>query len=137
LKSSFDFICDVLSDGRRILRKKTFLNSLGRSNTGSKESEREESSNLPIFLIAKNLTPYLQPEITLKGAPIAYRGVDGRKLIGYEASLLPWISHMTYGKIYLTSMDLVKKSKREANYEYLRNGYSCMVSRANQFAQER
>lgn len=92
--------CDVLNDGRRVLRKKTFLNALGRGNTGSKEVKRAETTNLPIFLIANNLTPYLQQGILERGAPIFYKGIDGRKLSGYDATLLPEVC-----KIYVKADD--------------------------------
>lgn len=84
-----EIACDVLNNGKRILRQKAFLKALGRGNVGGKDQKRAEDTNLPIFLIANNLKPYLKPEILVKGDPISYRGIDGRKFIGYDATFLP------------------------------------------------
>ena len=83
--------CDVLNDGRRVLRQKTLLNALGRGRLGGTQRERQIDTNLPIFLTANNLTPYLQPNFSEKSAPINYKAFDGRKLTGYDATVLPEI----------------------------------------------
>jgi len=86
-----EIACDVLENGQRVLRQSTLLKSVGRSNLGSKERRRAEDVNLPVFLIANNLMPYLKQEIIEKGSPIIYRGVDGRRISGYDAAFLPEI----------------------------------------------
>ena len=92
--------CDVLNDGRRVLRQKTFLKAMGRGKIGGKETTGEGSTKLPVFLQANNLTPYLQQEILERGAPIKYKGTDGRSLTGYEAMVLPAVC-----KIYVKADD--------------------------------
>lgn len=85
-----ELACDVLNDGRRILRQKTFLNAMGRGKIGGKERKGGELSNLPVFLQANNLKPYLEPYF-LKGGNslITYKGINGQKLTGYDAKVLP------------------------------------------------
>lgn len=84
-----EIACDVLEDGTRVLRQKTFLKSLGRGKVGSKERGREESNNLPIFLQANNLAPYFGSVILERGSPIRYKGPNNQSIKGYDASLLP------------------------------------------------
>lgn len=81
--------CDVLNDGRRILRQKTLLNAMGKGKPSGEDVRRGLKDNLPLFVTAANLKPYLQKDFLERGAPIHYKGIDGRKLIGYEATVLP------------------------------------------------
>lgn len=81
--------CDVLEDGRRVLRQRTMLRAIGKSNLGKYDYARGEALNLPAFLTANNLMPYLKPDFAEKGQLIIYRSPDGRKITGYEAPLLP------------------------------------------------
>ena len=108
-----EIVCDVLDDGRRVLRQRTFLKTLGRGQIGGKERRGEDSSKLPVFLQANNLTPYLKQEIVEGGAPIHYKSKDGRKLIGYEAHILPEVC-----KVYAMAHDenkLQENQKKIAN----------------------
>jgi hypothetical protein len=84
-----ELACDVLEDGRRILRQRTFLNAMERGKIGGEDRKRAETINLPIFLTANNLTPYLEPNFTGRGELILYKGVNGQKLKGYDATILP------------------------------------------------
>lgn len=81
--------CDVLNDGRRILRQKTFLQAMGKGKPSGEDMKRGVMQNLPLFVTANNLTPYLDEEIRVASAPVIYRGIDGRKLTGYNATILP------------------------------------------------
>ena len=84
-----EIACDVLKDGRRILRHRNFAKFMGKSKANSEDMERARTLNLPVFIIANNLTPYLTPVLAERGKEIFYKGLDGRKLIGYDATLLP------------------------------------------------
>lgn len=84
-----EIACDVLENGKRVLRQKTFLKTVGRGKIGGKDKKGEDTSNLPIFLQANNLSPYLEPNLGDMGRPIKYKGANNQKMIGYEASLLP------------------------------------------------
>lgn len=85
----FEIECDVLEDKTRIIRRKPFLKAMGRGIPGSKETKREADTNLPVFLIANNLTPYLEGDFKKRVATINYKGPNNQKLIGYDARLLP------------------------------------------------
>lgn len=84
-----EIACDVLEDGRRVLREKTFLSAMGRGKIGGKQRRGLVATNLPVFMQADNLTPYLGQEIRDGALPILYKGIDGRRLRGYDAKLLP------------------------------------------------
>jgi P63C domain-containing protein len=84
-----EIACDVLEDGKRVLRQKTFLKAIGRGKVGGNDLKREDSSNLPIFLKANNLIPYLEGNIADRAKPIKYRGPNNQRLNGYDATLLP------------------------------------------------
>lgn len=87
-----EFECDVLQDGRRILRKKTLLQAIGKSvKTGGRNIKRAKELNLPLFISASNLTPYLTDSFLERATPILYRGRNNNRLIGFDASLLPEI----------------------------------------------
>jgi len=84
-----EIACDVLENGKRILRQNTFLKAMGKAKPAGPDAKRAKEYNLPVFLIANNLTPYLKQEILERAAPIFYKSSDGRRLIGYEATILP------------------------------------------------
>jgi len=81
--------CDVLQDGRRILRHKTFSRAMGKSKPAGPDLKRAIELKLPVFISANNLTPYLEPIISERGEQIFYKSINGRKLIGYDATILP------------------------------------------------
>lgn len=80
--------CDVLPDGRRILRHRTFAKAMGKAKASGQDMERSRTLKIPVFVCANNLTPYLGREILERSEQIIYKDKKGRKLIGYEASLL-------------------------------------------------
>lgn len=84
-----EIACDVLGDGRRILRNAAFSKAMGKSKTSGEDTKRALDLKIPIFLSANNLSPYLGKTISERGQQVFYKGVDGRKLLGYEACILP------------------------------------------------
>ena len=48
---------------------------MGRGKIGGKERKGEETTNLPVFLQADNLTPYLQQEFLERARPIFYKQI--------------------------------------------------------------
>lgn len=84
-----ELACDVLEDGRRILRQKTFVKAMGKANLGKYDHEKGKQLNLPVFLTANNLTPYLKDDFCKRGEVIEYKGVNGQRLKGYDATILP------------------------------------------------
>jgi|TARA_R110000822_G_scaffold125342_13_gene260055 hypothetical protein len=84
-----ELACDVLADGRRVLRLKTFSKAMGKGKASGEDMKRAIEDKIPVFISANNLTPYLEPIIMERGQQICYKSKDGRKLIGYDANILP------------------------------------------------
>lgn len=133
--------CDVLPDGRRILRHKTFTTAMGRGKPGSKDVKSAESLNLPIFLTANNLTPYLGPEIEKSGKTIFYKSKDGRRMKGYEANLLPEACKV-YAKaddenVLLLSQKNIAKVCRAMLYSLASVGIVALIDEATGYQEAR
>jgi len=85
----YEIMCDVLDNGKRMIRQKDFLNAMGRGKIGGKERKGEDITKMPVFLQANNLTPYLETEFWHGGRSEIYKLQDGSKATGYEAEVLP------------------------------------------------
>ena len=133
--------CDVLPDGRRILRHKTFAKAMGKAKSNHEETERAKSLKIPVFVCANNLTPYLKAENLEGGDQILYKGKDGRRLIGYDATLLPKLC-----KVYVKADDdnaLQNQQKSIANvcrsilYSLASVGIVALIDEATGYQEER
>lgn len=89
-----EIACDVLADGRRVLRKAAIYRTLGRKSPSSKDMKRAEDANLPVFMSANNLTQYLEQDIGSRADIIIYKSPSGQKFQGYDATLLPEVCKM-------------------------------------------
>ena len=79
----------VLRDERRIITQGTFLRALGRSRspkagTGVLSTVDE----LPFFLQAKVLEPFIDNDLVLSTNPVFYRTKSGSRGVGYDATLV-------------------------------------------------
>ncbi|MEL7480091.1 MAG: P63C domain-containing protein [Pseudomonadota bacterium] len=79
----------VLRDGSRIITQATFLRALGRSRspkagTGVLSTVDE----LPFFLQAKALKPFINNDVEVSTKPVFYRTKSGGKGVGYNASAI-------------------------------------------------
>jgi len=76
----------VLKDGRRVLLSRAFLEALGRPWKGS-----YQRTGMPSFLDAKNLKPFITPELYEVLEPVEYVNLRGQRAQGYRAELLPLV----------------------------------------------
>lgn len=83
--------CAVLDDGTRVLSRPGFLKTIGR--TGSAAIRRIDNNfELPVFLTADNLKPFIDSDLILNSSPIKFRPLRGRgDSIGYKAEILPHV----------------------------------------------
>jgi hypothetical protein len=89
--------CSVLEDGTRVLARDGVLKAIGR--TGNPKSKRgdEEVFDVPIFLRAENLKPFITDDLVGSSKPILFQplmggsGGGGGTAFGYKAELLPAI----------------------------------------------
>lgn len=85
--------CAVLPDGRRVLSRRGVGRALGRSFGGKDFRRQDAGGNLPFFMNAKALIPFISSDLMLLvKEPIPYRhGKGGGIAHGIEASALPQI----------------------------------------------
>jgi hypothetical protein len=106
--------CAVLKNGTRIITQATFLRALGRSRspkagTGVLSTVDE----LPFFLQAEALKPFISDDLMLSTTPIFYRTKSGGKGVGYDARLLPMVA-----EVYLRFRDETLRQKGEISERY-------------------
>ncbi len=90
--------CAVLDNSERILTNTAIFNAFDRPRKG-KPSEEYRLKNVPAFITANNLKPYIEKELKNEDFSIKYER-NGRILIGYRAEILPHICD-----IYLSARD--------------------------------
>ena len=86
-----ELTCAVLEDGTRILSSTAMFKAFGRSR-GILNNEFVSGENLPIFMTANNLKPYIDKALDAgENFSIKYIAKDKRILDGYKATILPTI----------------------------------------------
>jgi hypothetical protein len=79
--------CHVLENGERILSTRGIMKSLGRSWRGRKYG----GTQLPVFLEANNLKPFITSEMEAVLEPVLFQTKSGAKGEGYRAEILPTV----------------------------------------------
>lgn len=79
--------CYVLENGERILSTRGIMKSLGRSWRGRKH----RGTQLPVFLEAKNLLPFISNDLDTVLTPREFRTPRGARGAGYNAEILPTV----------------------------------------------
>jgi hypothetical protein len=81
--------CAVLEDGTRVLTQQGFFRAIGRKGKSKGQTIIDGSYQLPTFLRAKNLKPFIEQELAAPTAPIVFQPLHGgRTAFGYKAELL-------------------------------------------------
>lgn len=93
--------CAVLDDisNTRVLSQAGFLEAIGRTRTPN--SAPDAIADLPVFLRARNLEPFISSDLARSSTPIIFEtekggGAGGYRGLGYRAQLLPdvcWVYH--------------------------------------------
>jgi hypothetical protein len=81
--------CAVLKDGRRLLTQSDFMRALGRARQAKGRGYYTGDVNLPAFLTARNLKPFIESDLYVTSSQIEFRTVRGARAYGYPAELLP------------------------------------------------
>jgi hypothetical protein len=82
----------VLPDGTRVLSQRTFLRAIGRSHSiKGGAGGAANGDQLPFFLRADRLAPYVSEELRDLAAPVQYTTKSGKQAFGYDATLLPMV----------------------------------------------
>jgi P63C domain len=95
--------CAVLEDGTRVLWQQGFLRAIGRKGRAAESAVIDQSLQLPVFLRARNLKPFITDELIEASKPIIYRPIvpsRGGISFGYKAELLPQVCN-----VFLDALD--------------------------------
>lgn len=115
------FQCGVLSDGTRLLAERHVAAALGRSRSGSHWQKIRDTgqAQLPLYLTADNLVPYITPDVEKAlGERVIYRmpHMGGRPLFGITASALPavcdvWLRAREAGALTKRQLGIAQKAE--------------------------
>jgi len=82
----------VLPDGRRVISRRSIFSALGRTPRGAKDSaEMIGETQIPSFMDAKNLIPYINEDLAAVIQKVEYKGKLGVIKDGYDATILPLV----------------------------------------------
>ena len=81
--------CAVLDDGRRLLTQSGFMIALGRSRQAKGRQHYDGDVNMPAFLTAKNIKPFISNDLAVTSSQVEFRTSKGARAFGYSAELLP------------------------------------------------
>jgi hypothetical protein len=85
--------CAVLEDGTRIISLGAVYRAFGRTKRGRAKSEIRVP-NMPSFIDAKNLQPFIDQELSAVLKPIEYRSITHKDMTGFNAEILPRMCDM-------------------------------------------
>jgi len=81
--------CAVLEDGRRLITQSGMMVALGRARQAKGRDYYDGDVNLPAFLTAKNLKPFIPEDLQVTSSQIEFDTMRGMRAFGYAAELLP------------------------------------------------
>jgi P63C domain len=81
--------CAVLENGKRLLTQSGFMLALGRARQAKGRDYYDGDVNLPAFLTAKNLKPFIPMDLEVTSSQIEFLTLGGIEAFGYSAELLP------------------------------------------------
>lgn len=84
-----DVRCAVLEDGRRLLTQSDVMLSLGRARQVKGRGYFDADVNLPAFLQAKNLKPFINKDLELTSSRIEFITLNSAVAFGFAAETLP------------------------------------------------
>lgn len=77
----------VLSDETRVLARAAFVRAIGRQGKVKGGRKYDQELQIPVFLAAQNLKPFITSEIERNSRPIVFSW-NGTEMIGYKAEFL-------------------------------------------------
>lgn len=77
----------VLSDETRVLARAAFVRAIGRQGKVKGGRKYDQEFEIPVFLSAENLKPFITSEIARNSKPIVFEW-NGKEMIGYKAEFL-------------------------------------------------
>lgn len=85
----FELPCYVLEDGARVFARIQFIQAIGRKGKAKGGRRYDQEFNLPVFLTAENLKPFIPSDLAENSAAIPFVTPTGKEAIGYRAEFMP------------------------------------------------
>jgi hypothetical protein len=118
-------VAAVLGNGKRLLAQGTLLRAIGRSRTPKAGTGGLTTvDELPFFLQADILKPFISEELRLSTTPIQFRLKSGQRAVGYDAMLLPMICEV-YLKLRDACLAKEKAEDRKIPKQYEKSVRAC------------
>lgn len=73
------------ADGRRVLTQSDVMRVLGRARQAKGRAYYDGDVNLPAFLNAKSLLPFVDKHLYVTSSQIEFKSLKGSKVFGYPA----------------------------------------------------
>jgi hypothetical protein len=86
---SVELSCAVLENRQRVLTQSDFMRALGRARQAKGREYYKGDVNLPAFLTANNLKPFIDNDLYVTSSQIVFQPLKGGRAFGYPAELLP------------------------------------------------
>jgi P63C domain len=83
--------CAVLENGQRVLTQSGVMLALGRARQAKGRQYYDADVNLPAFLTAKNLKPFIPESLQVTSSQMEFKTLSGQRAFGYAAELLPQV----------------------------------------------
>jgi P63C domain len=113
----------VLPDGTRLLSQGTFLYAIGRSrNPKAGTGVLNTLDDLPSFLQADVLKPFVPKELEVSTRPVFFRMKNGEKAVGYNAEVLPHVA-----EVYLKMRDGLALQHKSVPHQFRHIVTACDV----------
>jgi hypothetical protein len=84
-----EIACAVLNTGQRVITQSGFMVALGRARQAKGRGHYKGDVNLPAFLTAQNLKPFIPSDLEVTSSQIEFRTLGGGRAFGYADALLP------------------------------------------------
>lgn len=99
--------CAVLENETRVISQSAIFKAFGRTKRGRAKDEIRVP-NMPSFLDANNLQPFIGEDLRRELMQIEYRNLSGSKTTGYSALILPLICD-----VYLAAREKGQLAKQQ------------------------
>lgn len=111
----------VLPNRQRLITQATFLRALGRSRSPKAGTGVLATvDGVPFFLQAEALKPFISEDLLMSTTPVFFIDKAGRKSVGYDARMLPYVAD-----VYLKYRDQMAKDEKKLPERYTRIVSAC------------
>lgn len=87
--------CAVLETGDRVFNRTEFMHSIGRKGKAKGGRKYDAEFEIPVFISAQNLQPYITDDLLNNSQPIQFIPEQGgQSQIGYKVELLPEVCNL-------------------------------------------